>query len=695
MKEIKKERQVGGKVLSLSTGVFAKQARSSIVVQYGETVVLVTLATSKSDEVRDFVPLMVDYRERTYAAGKIPGGFFKREGRPREKEILSSRLIDRALRPLFPKNIQENIVISVIVLSSDNENDPDIPALIGSSMAVVLGGIPFGGPIAGVRVGYIDEKLIVNPSYEELEKSTLSLTVVGTEESVVMLEGDAQEISENIVTDAIMHAQEEIKKIIEMQKEFALELGVSLTKMEKAEDDLDKQEKELLPDFKDEIKKAVTLIDKLEREHALEKVKEKIKERFPDDQDGIITDIMNERLTYSVFRELVVKDRVRVDGRAFDELRAVNCNVGLLPRTHGSGIFTRGQTQALAIATLGTSRDMQIIDDLEGEYKKRFMLHYNFPSFAVGETRPNRGPGRREIGHGSLAERAIEPMLPSDDNFPYTIRVVSDILESNGSSSMASVCGGTLALMDAGVPIKNPVAGISVGLVKESDEEILLVDIAGFEDHYGDMDFKVAGTEQGITAIQLDIKITGLSRQLVEKTLELSRKTRLKILDIMKKTIEAPRSEMSSYAPKIEKMYVPQEKVRLVIGQGGKTIKKIMEEATVEIDIEDNGEIRVSAKDSKGLAIAREMIKLYTQDPEVGKIYKGKVMRIMNFGAFVEILPGKEGLVHISQLAERRVANVEDVVKEGDEIFVKLVEIDNMGRLNLSKKAAEQEMESK
>ncbi|MFH1714602.1 MAG: polyribonucleotide nucleotidyltransferase [Elusimicrobiota bacterium] len=682
---------IGGKPLILKTGLLAKQANASVTVQYGETVVLVTLVTKTSEEVTDFVPLMVDYRERTYAAGRIPGGFFKREGRPRESEILASRLIDRPLRPLFPKGINKDIILNAIVLSSDQENNPDLPALIGSSMAVILSGLPFSGPIGGVRVGYVKGEFKINPTFSELEDSDLDLIVVGTENSVAMLEGSSNEVSEEIITEAIMIAQKEIAKIVDMQKSFANECGVKQTKVENVEDEFDAHVARLLPEYKDSIKKGITIIDKLEREQALSEINEKIKQNFPEDENGSIALTVYERLTNICFRELVVKDKKRPDGRAFDEVRKITCGVGILPRTHGSALFSRGETQALAVATLGTPRDKQIIDDLEGEYKKHFMLHYNFPSFAVGEARPNRGPGRREIGHGNLAERALEPMLPQSDNFPYTIRIVSDILESNGSSSMASVCGGTLSLMDAGVPIKNPVAGISVGLVKEKEGDVLLVDIAGFEDHYGDMDFKVAGTVNGITAIQLDIKIEGLDRGLIENTLALSKKSRLKILDIMKETIKEPRAEMSKLAPKIDTVMVDPGKVRLVIGQGGKNIKKIMEDCKVEIDVTDLGEVIISAVDAEGLVKAKEMVLLYTADAEVGKIYKGRVTKITTFGAFVEILPGKEGLVHVSQLADKRVEKVEDFLSEGDEIYVKLFEIDSMGRLNLSKKMADKE----
>jgi polyribonucleotide nucleotidyltransferase len=691
MKEVKVEQEIGGKKLILSTGKLAKQAKASVVVQYGETVVLVSLVSAPLEEAKDFVPLTVDYRERTYAAGKIPGGFFKREGKPREKEVLSSRVIDRPLRPLFPKGIKDDIMINAIVLSSDGENDSDLPALIGASAAVVLAGFPFNGPIGAVRIGYINGEFVINPSFTDLQNKELELIVVGTKDRITMLEGNSKEVSEDIVLKAIKKAETEVNKIIDLQIELAKKCGVELNKVSVKEDEMDKYVQELIPTHKEKIKKAITIFDKLERAGALDKLKEEIVEKYKEiDETGFIASTVYERLSELCFKELIVKDKKRPDSRAFDEVRDISCEVGILPRTHGSGLFTRGQTQALAIATLGTPRDMQIIDDLEGEYKKRFMLHYNFPSFAVGEARPNRGPGRREIGHGNLAERALEAVLPDDKEFPYTIRIVSDILESNGSSSMASVCGGSLALMDAGVPIKSPVAGISVGLVQDK-ENILLVDIAGFEDHFGDMDFKIAGTEKGITAIQLDVKVSGLDDDTIVRTFEISKKSRLKILDIMNKTLNKSREATSTYAPKIEKVIVPTDKIRLVIGQGGKTIKKIMEEADVEIDVEDTGEVTISAKNFEGLKIAREMVQLYTAEAEVGKIYKGKVMRLMSFGAFVEILPGKEGLVHISQLSDKRVEKVEDVVKEGDEINVKLVEIDAMGRLNLSKKAADKE----
>ncbi len=682
--------KLGEEDLIIQTGELAKQSNGSVLVQYGGTVVLVTVTASfEVEESMNFLPLFVDYKERTYDAGKVPGGFFKREGRPREKEILTSRLIDRSVRPLFPQQVDRKIQIIAMVLSSDQENNSDIPAIIGASVALGLSDIPFDNLIGAVRIGRIDGNLKVNPLLSEMEKSDLDLVVTGTKESIVMVEGITKEISEEDLFEALEVAFSQIKIIVEKEEEFVKENGKGKIEFVEA-NFLSDEDKNKIKEFCSEnINNAVLIKDGEEREKILKEIKDKTLIHFKDvigDKSDAVSGIIKELLSARV-RKLIIEEGKRLDGRNPEEIRPITCKVGFLPCVHGSGLFTRGQTQSLAVTTLGTSSDMQIVDGLEKEYKKRFMLHYNFLSFSTGEVKPDRGPGRREIGHGILAERSLTPVLPSDEKFPYTIRLVSDILESNGSSSMASVCGGSLSLMDAGVPISGPVAGVAMGLIKEGEKFRVLTDIQGLEDHLGDMDFKLAGSRKGVTALQMDIKIKGVSLQILKEVIQEAKKGRLFILGEMEKVISESRKEVSSYAPKISILQINPEKIRTVIGAGGKTIRKITEETNVEINIDDDGKIFISATEISAVKKAREIIENLTAEVEVGKVYKGKVMRIVPFGAFVEVLPGQEGLVHISQLDKKRVNKVEDVLKEGEIISVKVMEIDKQGRINLSRKA--------
>lgn len=690
MAEIKKSITFAGRTLTFSTGLVAKQANGSALVQYGDTVILSAFVHQElKDEMKglDFVALMVDYRERTYAAGKIPGGFFKREGKPKDSEILAARLIDRPIRPLFPNNIGRELAINILVLSHDSENNPDLLGILGASLTACISGVPFGGPIGAVRIGYIDGQFVVNPTQKEMERSLLDLVVVGTETKITMIEGNAQELPETLVNEALVLAQSEITKLVKFQNEFLTELKIEKVETCNCESSQSRNAEieKIYSEKKDEIKNILLIFEKLKRQDAMEKFKKSLQELVPeDDERHSKASAIYEALIQKTFRELVTVDKKRCDGRKLDEIRPISCQVGILPsRVHGSSLFTRGETQSLGTATLGSPKDMQIMDEISGEYKKRFMLHYNFPPFSVGEAKTSRGPGRREIGHGNLAERSIEKVLPSKEEFAYSIRVVSDILESNGSSSMASVCAGCLALMHAGVPIKNPVAGISIGLVQEK-ESTLLVDIAGLEDHFGDMDFKVAGSGQGITAIQMDLKIDGISVNLIPQILELAKISRAKILQIMQNTISSPNSEMSAFAPKMEKLTVPKDKIKVIIGSGGQNIKGIVEQTKATIDIEDNGDVYISAVSKESFDLAKSMILLYSQDVEVGKTYKVKITKIMNFGAFAQIIPGKEGLIHISQMSERRVNKVEDILKEGDEVMAKVLAIDDHGKVSLS-----------
>jgi polyribonucleotide nucleotidyltransferase len=677
--------------LSFECGKIAKFADGAVVARYGDTMVLATVVVSeeKSEEWSDIVPLTVDYREKTYAAGKIPGGFFKREGRPTEKEILTSRMIDRPIRPLFPKGVQNEIQLMAMVLSADESNDPDVVAINAASAAIAVSGVSFKGPLAAVRIGRVDKALIVNPTLDEVDKGSLDMVVAGTPRGIVMVEGFAWNLEEKIILDALDLAQKNITIIASAIQEFAAKSGADKRELEifSVSGDLMNEVKKFAWE---KITKVTEIPDKEKREEYIAEFTNQTLAHFSDrfvDKEIEIKCAISE-IEREVVRERIINEELRADNRKADEIRPISIEVGLLPRTHGSALFTRGQTQSLAVVTLGTSSDEQILDELVGESSKSFMLHYNFPPFSVGEIRPIRGPGRREIGHGALAERSIIPVLPKQDKFPYTIRIVSDILESNGSSSMASVCGGTLALMDAGVPITAPVAGIAMGLIKEQGKTRILTDIAGLEDHFGDMDFKLSGTRQGITGLQMDIKIEGLDRNILVEALEKARRARNFVLDKMAEVIKEPKKNISEYAPRIAMLKIPKEKIGDVIGSGGRTIKGIIESTGAKIDIDDEGVAVISSSDDISLNRAFKMVKDIITDPEVGKIYTGKVKKVMEFGAFIEILPGREGLCHISQLAPHRVNRVEDVVREGDEVTVKITEIDRLGRISLSRKQA-------
>jgi polyribonucleotide nucleotidyltransferase len=681
---------LAGRPLSVEIGHVAKQADGAALVRYGDTVVLVTACCSDTPrEGIDFFPLTVDYEERLYAVGKIPGGFIKREGRPSEKAILSARLIDRPIRPLFPKGFRNDVQVIALVLSVDQDNSPQIAALLGASVALSISDIPFDGPIAGVVVGLVGDEFVLNPTIAQQEASRLHLTLAGKKDAVMMVEAGADEVDEETMLRAIAFGHEAIKELVAFEEEIIQKVGKEKRQVVLYQVDPEVEAK-VRAYAEPELKKALSEPEKLQREEALDKVEEdavlKFIEEYPDKEKDI-REVVHQ-LTKELVRKMILEDGVRPDGRALDEIRPITVEVGVLPRVHGSGLFTRGQTQVLTTLTLGAVGDEQILDGLGVEESKRFMHHYNFPPFSTGETRPMRGPGRREIGHGALAERALEPMIPDESVFPYTIRLVSEVLESNGSTSMASVCGSTLALMDGGVPIKAPVAGVAMGLIKGEDKFAVLTDIQGLEDAMGDMDFKVAGTKKGINALQMDIKVHGITLDILRVALEQARRGRLFILDKMLAVIDKPRPKLSPYAPRMITMEIDPDKIRDVIGPGGKTIRKIIEETGVQIDIEDDGRVFITAADEDAARRAEEKIKLLTRDVEVGGIYVGRVTRLMNFGAFVEILPGKEGLVHISQLARERVARVEDVVRVGDEIVVKVTEIDRQGRINLSRKEA-------
>ncbi len=690
--------QLSASTLSLETGQWAKQADGSVVVTQGGTVVLVTAVCSSGPSDRaDIVPLTCDYREKMYAAGKIPGGFFKREGRPTEKEILTSRLIDRPIRPLFPKGFLHELQIMAAVMSSDGEYDPDVLAVLGASTALRLSSIPFPDALGIVRVGLVNNALKINPTYQELAQSPIDLVVGGTKHGITTIEAGLKEVPEQQLVEAIEFAWQHMKTMIAMQEELVAKAGKpkneSLQIRKTLPEVLNRVRELAVPELAriNEPKK------KAQRHEAIAKLSTSLAEQIA--VNGTITpaDVARafEIIDREEARKAILEKQTRIDGRAYTQVREITCEVGVLPRTHGSGLFTRGETQSLAVTTLGTSDDEQLIEALEGESYKRFMLHYNFPPFSVNEVRPLRGTGRREIGHGALAERALVPVIPSKDEFPYTIRLVSDILESNGSSSMATVCAGTLALMDAGVPIKAPVSGVAMGLVKEGNKTAILTDISGLEDHVGDMDFKVAGTRLGTTSLQVDVKLKeGLSVELITKILEQAHPARMAVLDLMTKAIAQPRSELSMYAPRITTIKINPEKIRDVIGPGGRTIRKIIEETGASIDVEDDGSVSVASNDAAKSQRAVEIIRTLTEDVEVGKIYHAKVKRIMNFGAFCEILPGKEGLVHVSELDNKYVSKVEDVVKLGDEFPVKVIEIDEQGRINLSRKRAQPSSEA-
>lgn len=692
--------------MKLETGRVAGQAGGAVLVRYGDTVVLVTATMSKTvREGIDFFPLTVDYEERLYAVGKIPGGFIKREGRPSEKAILSGRLIDRPIRPLFPKGCRNEVQVVATILSVDQDNAPEIAAMIGASAALHISEIPFQGPIGGVIVGLVEGEYVINPTLAQAEKSLMHLVVAGTRDAVMMVEAGAKEVPEDQVLGGIAFGHEKVKEIVEFIEEFreeALALGLAKEKVTPVLAEVDPQVEEAVSGpATEEMTAAIRQcieqrMDKQTRDAFLEEVKNKLlesfRETFPEQEQSILAVI--EAVEKKIMRRFVVEEGVRIDGRALNEIRPISVEAGILPRTHGSGLFTRGQTQVLSVVTLGPISDEQILDDLGIEETKRFMHHYNFPPYSTGETRPMRSPGRREIGHGALAERALEPVIPGEDTFPYTIRLVSEVLSSNGSTSMGSVCGSCVALMDAGIPIKAPVAGVAMGLIKEEDKVAILTDIQGIEDHLGDMDFKVAGTAKGITALQMDIKIPGIDTEILGKALAQAREGRLYILNKILEVIPAPRPELSPYAPRIIHTVIDPDKIREVIGPGGKVIKKIIDETGVEIDIEDDGRVYIAAVDPAAAKRALEIIENITKDVVVGEIYTGRVTRVTDFGAFVEVvpgvfgMPGKEGLVHISHLAHHRVNRVEDVVKEGDTIVVKAIGFDNQGRLKLSRKEA-------
>jgi len=692
----KVEIEIRGKKLILETGRIAKQADGAVVAQYGDTVVLATSVADKTPkEGLDFFPLTIDYQEKTYSAGKIPGGFFKREGRPTEKEILTSRLIDRPLRPLFPKGFYYETQGIISVLSYGDENIADILGIISISAALTISDIPFNGPVAAVRIGRIAGSFVINPDLREVQECDLNLVVAGTEDAIVMVEGEAQEISEPDLLESLDIAHQEIKRICAVQNELQSMAGKE--KRPVITHVVDEELKDAVKEVSlEKVKVAITIPDKLRRQKALDEILKEVIEKLNIDEKDITMDIIDvfNDIEKGLVRDIILNKNIRVDGRSPEEVRKISSEIGILPRTHGSALFIRGETQCLAVVTLGTSEDEQRIDSLDGESSKTFMLHYNFPPFSVGEVKPLRSPGRREIGHGMLAERALKAVIPTKAEFPYTIRIVSDILESNGSSSMATVCGGSLALMDAGVPIKTHVAGIAMGLIKEDERVVILTDILGLEDHLGDMDFKVTGTEKGITAFQLDTKISGVSRKIMEKAIEQARHGRLFILAKMNETISVPRDNLAPYAPRIYTMQIKQDKIRDVIGTGGKVIRGIVEQTGVKIDIDDSGLINIASPDGESAKKAMEIINSITAEAELGKIYLGKVKRIVDFGAFVEIFPGTEGLLHISQVSEKRIAKVTDEIREGDEVLVKVIEIDKLGRIRLSRKEALREKET-
>lgn len=687
---------LGDKELSIETGRLAKQADGAALIRYGDTMVLVTACSEKkAREGLNFLPLTCDYREYTYAAGKIPGGFFKREGRPTEKEILTSRLIDRPVRPLFPENYRYETQIIAMVLSCEPQTNPDVLAIVGASAALAVSDIPVAKVIAGVRVGLVDGRLVVNPAMTDLTHSALNLIVAGSDEAVVMVECGAREVTEEQMVEALEFGHREIRRIIEKIQELAGRLEVVKRAAEPVvfDPEVERIVEENAPD---RILEALYTPGKLASERKMKEQKEHVVNLFPEAEPEKRSDAERvfERTKERIFRKELLEKRRRNDGRAFNEIRPITTEVGLLPRTHGSALFTRGETQALVTVTLGTAEDMQRLDDLSGESAKSFMLHYNFPPFSVGEVAFLRGPGRREIGHGVLAERAIQSVLPDNEKFPYTIRVVSDILESNGSSSMATVCGGIMALEDAGVPIRTPVAGVAMGLVKEGDDFAILSDIAGFEDHYGDMDFKVAGSAEGITALQMDIKVSGVTGEILARALAQAREGRLHILARMAETISEPRAAISGLAPRIVTMTIPTQKIGGLIGPGGKTIRGIIDQTGVKIDVEDDGTVRIYSVDGAAAQKALEIIEGIVAVAEIGKTYLGKVVKVMDFGAFVEILPGTEGLLHISEIADRRIRDIRDEVKAGDKILVKVLNIDAQNKIRLSRRAVLEEQRS-
>jgi polyribonucleotide nucleotidyltransferase len=685
------EKEIGGRRLVLEVGEVAKQANGAALIWYGETVVLVTAVVAP--EVRegiDFVPLTVDYREKAYAAGKIPGGFFKREGRPSEREVLTSRLIDRPIRPLFPKGFGQETQVIATVLSADTDNDPDILAMIGASTALTISDIPFSGPIGAVRIGRIDGEFVINPSRQQQGMSDLDLIIAGVDEGIVMVEGSGQEVPEDVLIDGLEVGHQVVREIIALQRDLRETVGrpkLSVAAVATEPIVMQRVRELATPHVRD----AIRIAEKQARERRMAEVLAETLTGLadlPSEQQLLIPNLI-ETVERDEMRTMILEQGRRADGRRTDEIRPISIRVGVLPRTHGSALFTRGETQALVVSTLGTSSDEQIVDELAGKSSKSFMLHYNFPPFSVGEVSPMRNPGRREIGHGALAERSIAPVLPSSETFPYTIRVVSEILESNGSSSMATVCGAALSLMDAGVPILAPVAGIAMGLIHEPGRGVaVLSDILGLEDHLGDMDFKVAGTATGITGFQLDVKIGGVGAEILRGALEQACQGRLFILETMASVIATPRTQLSTHAPRIVTIRINPDKIREVIGPGGKVIRGIIEKTGANIDIEDDGRINIASADEAASRAAIDIIRGITAEAEIGKIYRGKVKKIMDFGAFVEIMPGTDGLVHISQLADQRVKSVSDVLKEGEEVMVKVLEVDKQGRIKLSRREA-------
>ena len=684
-----------GRPLSIEVGRMAKQADGAALIRYGETVVLVTAVAAK--ELRgdtDFFPLTVDYQEKTFAAGKIPGGFFKREGRPSEKEILTCRLIDRSIRPLFSGGLRCETQVIATVLSADKENDPDVVAMLGASVALEVSDIPFNGPLAGVRVGRLQGQWIINPTKSQIQDCDIDIFLSGSRDSLLMVEGGARMVPEDEILEGIFRGHEAIQPLLDRQEEIKREIGKAKRPVPTLDRDngLLQRVRELA---QDKIREAIGIPEKQERYRRLDEVNTEVLSQaiieYPEKEKEIKA--VFEELKRDYFRQLIVQEKHRIDGRGLREVRPITCEVGILPRTHGSALFTRGETQALVVTTLGTASDEQRVDALIGEHYKKFMLHYNFPPFSVGEVKFLRGPGRREIGHGALAERALRPVLPDEEQFPYTIRIVSEILESNGSTSMATVCGASLSLMDAAVPIRAPVAGIAMGLIKEGDDVRVLSDILGDEDHLGDMDFKVAGTPQGITALQMDIKIGGVTREVMQEALYQAREGRIGILKAMEAAISKPREDISGHAPRIIILKVKPEKIREIIGPGGKVIRGIIEATGVKMDVEDDGTVTIASSDEAASRKAVEMVERITAEPEIGKIYKGTVRKIMDFGAFVEIFPGTDGLVHISQLAPERVRQVTDILREGDEVLVKVLDIDRQGKIRLSRKEALAETE--
>jgi len=681
------EAKIGEKKLIIETGKLAKQADGAVVVRYGDTVVLTTVVARDLDEVPPYFPLMVDYREMTYAAGKIPGGFFKREGRPSEKEIVTSRMIDRPLRPLFHEGYMEEVQIVSTALSADEEVDPDILGIIGGSAALAISDVPFAAPIGAVRIGRVSDKLVINPTYKQVEEGGLDLVVCGWGDGVAMVEGIAKELSEEIILEALQLGQKvcgEVSSLIQQltKKEKITKKEVKIVSVPS------ELEKEIEKIAAERIDKVRTIEVRKERLAYIAALKKECIEKFSETYSEVLVNMALENLEQKKFREKILKDETRTDGRKRKEIRPISCEVGVLPRTHGSAVFTRGETQSLVVATLGTGEDEKIMDELKGESSKTFMLHYNFPPFSVGEVKPMRGPSRRDIGHGNLAERALKPLMPDWDNFPYTVRLVSEILESNGSSSMATVCGASLACFDAGIPLKKAVAGIAMGVITESKKHVILTDIAGLEDKYGDMDLKIAGTNDGITAIQMDIKIKGIEYALLKEAFLQAKEARKHILDVMNKTIGSPRQSVSPYAPLITILDINPERIGGLIGPGGKNIRRIIAETGAKIDIDDEkNTVTVAGVDKESTKKAIQFVEAYTHEVKAGEVFDGIVTKVMQFGAFVEILPGQEGLVHVSELDSNFVKNVEDVVKEGDKFKVKVLKIDEKGRINLSRKA--------